>query len=98
AFFGTEGGLRSFDAEPRTEFAVGSARQDFRGGASQIGVLGTVLHRDLPAGGALGYLTTQAYNGGVRFDHQWMQRGWRLTGFLAGSHVRGAPEAPIAIQ
>ncbi|MSR35868.1 MAG: hypothetical protein EXR95_04365 [Gemmatimonadetes bacterium] len=98
AFFGPTGELRAFDAEPRSEFAVLTARQDLRGGASQVGVIATALHRDFPGGVALAFLPTQAYNGGVRFEHQWMDRGWRLNGFLATSHVRGSPAALIAIQ
>jgi hypothetical protein len=98
ASFGTSGETRSFDVEPRSAFAVATARQDFRGGGSQVGAIVTALQRDLPAGGALAALPAQAYSAGVRFEHQWNDRAWRLNGFLAGSHVRGAPEAMIAIQ
>src|SRR6185503_15630245 len=43
-------------------------------------------------------LPDQAYNAGVRFDHQWGDRKWKLAGFLAGSRVQGAPAALVAIQ
>jgi hypothetical protein len=98
AFFSGTGAYQTFDAEPRTEYVVGTARQDFRDGASQIGVIATGLHRDLATGDDLSSLSSQAYNAGVRFEHQWNDRAWRLNGFLAGSHVRGAPEAMVAIQ
>ena len=98
AYFAARDAFRHFRVEPRTEYAVATVRQDLNGGASQVGAIATALHRDLPTDGALGFLPTQAYNGGLRFEHQWNDRGWRLNGFLAGSHVRGTPAALVAIQ
>jgi hypothetical protein len=98
AFYSTNGEKTAFDAEPAAQYGVLTAQQDFNGGTSQIGVLATAFRRDLPANGTLDFLTDQAFNAGVRWDHQWGNRGWRLTGFLAGSHVRGSPEALLRIQ
>ncbi len=98
AFWRTGNRTDEFRVEPRTEYAVASAKQDLRGGLSQLGVTASALHRDLPADGAFENLPDQAYNAGVRLDHQWSARRWRLNGFLAGSLVRGAPAALIAIQ
>jgi hypothetical protein len=99
AFFGADRSFRGFSAEPRTQYGVLTARQDFRGGLSQIGVIATGVHRALPADGSFDELPDQAYTAGVRFDHQWgLRRGWKLNGFLAGSHVMGEPEAIVAIQ
>ncbi|MBI4522102.1 MAG: hypothetical protein HY701_14795 [Gemmatimonadetes bacterium] len=98
AFFLDEGRSVTFRAEPRTQYGVVTAYQDLNGGASQVGALATVLQRDLPADGDLDFLPDQAYSAGVRFEHQWSERTWRLHGFLAGSQVQGNPEALVAIQ
>ena len=98
AFFLNDGKTVEFAAEPRTEYAVLSAQQDLKGGASQLGAIATVLHRDLGADGIFDFLPSQAYNAGVRFEHQWNDRGWRLNGFLAASHVRGTPDAMVRVQ
>jgi hypothetical protein len=90
--------FEAFRAEPRTEFGVLTARQDFRDGLSQVGAIGTALRRDLPAGGEFDDLPDQAYNLGARFDTQWDDRKWKLAGFVAGSRVQGSPEALVAVQ
>ena len=98
AFFLNDGQTVDFAAEPHTEYGVLSAQQDLKGGASQLGAIFTALHRDLGADGIFDFLPDQAYNGGVRFEHQWNDRGWRLNGFFAASHVRGTPDALIRLQ
>jgi hypothetical protein len=93
------GGTRGeFLVEPRTEYGTVSVAKDFRGGASQIGVLGTVMHRDLPGDGSFDWLSSTAFSGGVRFNHQWSNRDWAVFGYIAGSHVRGSTEAITRIQ
>jgi hypothetical protein len=92
------GDIVDYSAEPRTQFGVSTVQQDFNDGASQVGGIATALHRDLPGNGTLDFIPDQAYTAGVRFDHQWNDRGWRLNGFFAGSHVRGSPEALVAVQ
>jgi hypothetical protein len=99
AYFGADDRYGSFRAEPRTAYGVVTARQDFRDGLSQVGVIATATQRALPADGAFDDLPDQAYTAGVRFDHQWgPRRGWKLNGFLAGSRVQGDPAAIVAIQ
>ena len=102
AFFAADGPngerFEDFRVEPRTEYGVVTARQDFRGGLSQVGAIATALHRDLPAEGDFDNLPDQAYSAGVRFDHQWDARKWKLTGFLAGSRVMGDSTAITSVQ
>jgi hypothetical protein len=90
--------IQEFRVEPRTEYGVVSLQQDFRGGASNIGGIVTALRRDLPEDGAFDFLPSTAFNGGVRFEHQWSDREWALWGFLSGSQVRGSTEAITRIQ
>ena len=98
AFFSSADQLDQFRVEPRTEFGALSARQDFNSGMSQVGALFSALHRSLPPDSELDFLPDQAFSGGLRFDHQWSDRTWKLAGFLAGSRVQGSPEALLAIQ
>ncbi|MGE0159590.1 MAG: DUF5916 domain-containing protein [Gemmatimonadales bacterium] len=93
------GGVRDdFLVEPRTEYGTASVVKDFRGGASQIGVLGTAMSRDLPADGSFDWLSSTAFSGGVKFNHQWSDRTWAVFGYYAGSHVRGSEAALTRIQ
>jgi Domain of unknown function (DUF5916)/Carbohydrate family 9 binding domain-like len=92
---GTQG---DFLVEPRSEYGTATAVKDFGGGASYVGVLGTAMHRELPSDGSFDYLSSSAFSGGVRFQHQWSDRTWSVFGYLAGSYVRGSPEAITDIQ
>jgi hypothetical protein len=87
-----------FLVEPRAEFGAGSVVRDFRGGATQIGLLGTAMRRDLPSDGSFAWLPSSAFNGGVRFTHQWSDRSWGIFGYLAASHVNGDEAAITRIQ
>ena len=94
----TDGSTGNFLVEPRAEYGVVSLAKDFNDGASQIRGIGTALRRELPGDGSFDWLPSSAFNAGLRFDHQWNDREWRLYGFLAGSHVRGDAEAITRIQ
>lgn len=98
AFFADGDSIRAFPAEPQTSYGVVRVQQDFNGGASQIGGIGTMLYRDLPGDGAFDFLPSQAYTYGIDFEHQWGNREWALSGFFAASHVRGDSTALIRIQ
>ncbi len=94
----TNGARPDFLVEPRSEFGVFSLQQDFNQGASNIGGIFTAMRRGLPADGSFDFLSSSAFNGGVRFEHQWNDREWALTGFLAGSYVQGSEESITRIQ
>lgn len=97
----TDGRIREFTVEPRAEFGVFRIRKDYRSGASQVGAVGSLVHRALPDDGAFDYLTSEAFSGGVDFEHNWggaRARDWAVYGYLAGSRVQGSPEALIRIQ
>lgn len=92
------GTVEGFPVEPRTQYGVFSLQQDFRGGQSNVGGIVTALDRSLPADGTFDDLTSDAYNAGLRFEHQWNDREWALWGFFAGSFVKGSTEAITDIQ
>jgi len=93
-----DGSQGDYLVEPLSEYATATVAKDFRGGASQIGVLGTFLNRDLPGDGAFDWLPSSAYSGGVKFNHQWNDRDWAVYGYFSGSHVRGSEVAMTRIQ
>ncbi|GBD32565.1 hypothetical protein HRbin33_01535 [bacterium HR33] len=101
AFNASTGRMSEFTVEPPAVFTAFRAKQDFRGGASQVGAILTAIRRELPEDGSFDFLTSDAYAVGVDFEHNWgggRSRDWALWGFWAGSLVRGSPEALIRIQ
>jgi len=93
-----DGSRAEFLVEPRSEYGVLSLAQDFNDGASQIGGIATGIRRELPGDGAFDWLPSSAFNGGMRFQHQWADRTYAVSGFFTASHVRGSPEAITRIQ
>ncbi|MBV6522297.1 MAG: hypothetical protein MNPFHGCM_02445 [Gemmatimonadaceae bacterium] len=98
ANFSDAGAEERFLAEPRAEQGVLRLRQEFNGGASTIGVIGTGLRRQLPGDRSFDFLPSSALNGGIDWEHQWGNRTWAFFGYVAGSHVRGDSTAMIALQ
>lgn len=98
AVFEETGRLGDFLVEPRTEYGVVSLQQDLRGGTTTFGGMVTGLRRALPEDGSFDFLPSTAFNGGLRFEHQWDDREWALWGFLAGSLVRGSEDAILRLQ
>ncbi len=84
--------------EPRTLYGVVRLEQDLRGGDTQIGGIVTGVDRSNPGSGELDFLPTDAYTGGIDFEHRWGDRTWVLSGKLAGSLVTGGPTSMIRLQ
>jgi hypothetical protein len=87
---------QEMSAEPLTNYFVGRARRDMRGGASALGGIFTAVHRDLESDQEQAMLRSAAYTGGLDFRHEWDNRGWALRGAVAVSHVEG-DEAAIKL-
>jgi len=85
-------------AEPLTNFFVGRARRETRAGQTAVGGFVGAVNRNLDTDALQTSLRGAAYSGGVDLFHQWAQRTWTLTGFLAGSHVRGDEAAIRSTQ
>ncbi len=87
-----------FEAEPGSLYGTLRLQQDLWEARSRVGGIVTLAERDLPADGSLDFLSDRALTGGVDFEHTWADRDWALSGFLAGSHVRGSREAILRLQ
>jgi hypothetical protein len=90
---GTEGRT----IEPQTNFVVGRAMQDLRGGNSQVGIIGTAVLRDLDPW-TRDVLRRNALSGGLDFRHRFAKNRWALEGYAAGSQVTGSATAIARTQ
>lgn len=99
ALFRTPGGEDGESVvEPLTNYFVGRARRDLRGGAGAVGGILTAVHRDVGSDLLASQLRSSAYAAGADFRHEWDGRRWALRGSLTASHVRGDAEAITATQ
>ena len=82
--------------EPLSNYFVGRLRRDLRKGRTVVGGIVTAANRDMSDSVFDPLLRSDAYVAGVDAQHSWKGREWTLSGFLAGSLVRGSENA-IAI-
>ena len=82
------------EVEPLTNYLVGRAQRDWRGGADRLGFIGTAVNRNIDAT-ALKFLRSSAYVSGLDFGHRFAGNAYNLTGSLVGSSISGDT---IAIQ
>lgn len=82
--------------EPMTSYSVARARREFTN-QSSIGFMATATNRRLTS--EVDFLPGQAYTGGADWDWRLGKRGaYSLSGFVAGSTVRGSAEAIGQLQ
>jgi uncharacterized protein DUF5916/cellulose/xylan binding protein with CBM9 domain len=75
--------------EPLSNYFVGRAIKDFRGGNSAVGAIVTSTHRDLDdSDPRLAFLTDAAYLAGVDGRHRFGGGNFELTGSLLGIQMR----------
>ena len=83
--------------EPRTNFGVVRATQDFRGGNSTIGGMFTAVNRNVDSWSSP-YLPKSAYVGAVDFRHRFLKNNYEISGSLDQSHVQGSRAVILATQ
>jgi hypothetical protein len=87
-------GYRSQVVEPMTSYTVLRARREFQN-QSSLGFMTTATLRQIEP--QVSFLADDAYAGGLDYD-------WRVTpmysvsGYFAGSHIKGGPEAMVRLQ
>jgi hypothetical protein len=74
--------------EPLTNYLVARGRRDWRGGADQLGFIGTAVNRRI-GGEGLEFLRTSAYVGGIDFGHRFAKNTYNLNGSIVGSSIAG---------
>jgi len=83
--------------EPRTNFGVIRATQDFRGGNSAIGAMFTAVNRSVDSWSSP-YLPKSAYVGALDFRHRLFKNNYEVSGSLDQSHVQGTPGVILSTQ
>ncbi len=83
--------------EPRTNFAVVRATQDFRGGSSAIGGMFTAVNRNVDSWSSP-YLAKSAYVGALDFRHRFLKNNYEITGSLDQSRVQGTRQVILDLQ
>jgi hypothetical protein len=83
--------------EPQTNYAVVRLLKDLREGQSGLGAMLTATNRALD-GDTRDFLRSEAYTGGIDLRHRFMDRNYELHAYVAGSLVKGSPEAIAATQ
>ncbi len=82
--------------EPLSNYFVGRVQKDFNDRNSFIGGIITATHRDMDE--RVSFLHTQAYSGGIDFQHNWKDRKYYVEGSALFSNVRGSTEAITRTQ
>jgi hypothetical protein len=86
------------ELEPRAHYSAARVKQDFRGGATTIGLMLTQVHRDLRTPRLDSLFRGHAYSGGLDWQHRWSQNRLSFSGYLGGSYIRGSPPAITQAQ
>jgi len=83
--------------EPRANYAVIRARQDLRGGESNVGAMLTAVNRSLDSWSSP-YMTRSAYAGAIDFTHRFPGRRYEVGGSLDVSRVDGSRQVIAGLQ
>jgi len=83
--------------EPMTGYGMLRARRELNAGRTQIGFVGTGVHRRLGSTDITD-LPGDAFAGGFDFSHRWGGDAWLANGYLLGSTVHGDSTAITALQ
>jgi len=83
--------------EPGANYAVIRARQDLRGGESNVGAMFTAVNRSLDSWSSP-YMTRSAYAGALDFTHRFPGKRYEIGGSLDFSRVDGSRQVITALQ
>ncbi len=97
-YLSEEGTVERMTVAPLTNHLAIRTRRNLRGGASSYGIAASSVVRRTDTPEVEAQLHGSAWTGGIDFRHEWSDRRWRLTGSVAGSHVRGSEEAIARTQ
>lgn len=83
--------------EPQTNYFASRAAKDFRSGASGMGAMFTAVNRRMDQFTEQ-YLRKDAYAGAIDGRHQFLNRNYQVSSYIAGSRVSGTAAAITATQ
>ena len=85
---GADGDQRQ-EIEPLSNYFVGRLRQDFRGGATRVGAITTLVNRSLENEDEVARLRSRAGVIGFDLDHRWANRAWSFNVQTALTSIAG---------
>ncbi|MEO8580487.1 MAG: DUF5916 domain-containing protein, partial [Gemmatimonadales bacterium] len=77
------------EVEPLTNYFIGRLRKDFRGGATRIGTVTTMVNRNLTNPEEVARLRSNAQAVGLDLDHHWAERAYSFNVQTALTHIGG---------
>jgi Domain of unknown function (DUF5916)/Carbohydrate family 9 binding domain-like len=92
-FVDAQGDPGARSVEPRTFFGTSRVLRDFRGGASAVGAIATIVERANMDAPLATLLPQRALAVGIDGRHRFAGDVYELRGFLIGSRIEGSPEA-----
>ena len=84
--------------EPRAHYGVARVQRDFRAGRSGVGVMATSVQRSRSDSAASASVPHSATTMAITTQHQTVDGNYRVSGWLAGSDLRGSTTAIAARQ
>src|SRR3984893_3326917 len=91
-------GDQTLEVEPLANYFIGRLRQDFRGGATRVGTIATLVNRSLTNPDEVANLRSNAQAVGVDLDHHWAEREYSFNVQTALTHIGGDTAAIHAAQ
>src|SRR4029077_91597 len=79
----------TLEVEPLANYFIGRLRKDFRGGATRVGTITTVVNRSLTNPDEVANLRSNAQAFGVDLDHHWAEREYSFNIQTALTHIGG---------
>jgi hypothetical protein len=83
----------TLEIEPLANYFIGRLRKDFRGGATRVGMIATMVNRDLTNPDEVALLRSNAQAFGPDLDHHWANREYSLNIQTALTHIGGDTSA-----
>jgi hypothetical protein len=79
----------TLEVEPLSNYFIGRLRKDFRGGATRIGTITTLVNRNLRTPDEVARLRSNAQAAGLDIDHHWAGRAYSFNVQTAFTHIGG---------
>jgi hypothetical protein len=91
ATFRPVGGVedQTLEVEPLTNYFIGRLKKDFRGGATRLGSIATMVNRSLSNPQEISRLRSNAQAVGLDLDHYWANRAYSFNVQTALTHIGG---------
>jgi hypothetical protein len=83
----------TLEIEPLANYFIGRFRKDFRGGATRVGMIATMVNRDLSNPDEVALLRSNAQAFGPDLEHHWANRTYSLNIQTALTHIGGDTSA-----